>query len=54
MCIINNASPYDGVDSVVSTGDKICMDFSMMMGLDQGQDSYMQNSNGDWVQVKAW
>lgn len=54
MCIINNESPYDGVDSIVSTGDKICMDFSMMMGLDQGQDSYMQNSKGDWVQVKAW
>lgn len=54
MCIINNVSPYYGVDTEVSDGDKICLDYSMMMGLDLGQNSYMQNSDDDWVEVKAW
>lgn len=53
MCIINNSTYNDGVDTVVNNGDTICLDYSMMMGLDLGFDSYVQKGN-EWIQVKAW
>ena len=54
MCLINNESPYTGVDTVLKDGDVLVMDYSMMMGLDLGLDSYMENADGEWVQVSGW
>ena len=54
MCLINGESPYTGVDTVLKDKDVIVMDYSMMMGLDLGLNSYMENSAGDWVEVDGW
>lgn len=43
---------YNSEDPSANT---VVLDFSMMMGLDLGQSSYMQDaSSGEWVPVSAW
>ncbi len=54
MCEINKSTNNGGVDTVVKNGDTICLDYSMMMGLDLGYDSYVENSEGKWVPVSGW
>ena len=54
MCEINKSTNNGGVDTVVKNGDTICLDYSMMMGLDLGYDSYVENSDGKWVPVSGW
>lgn len=54
MVIINGSSPYYGLDTQISNGDIIELDFTMMMGLDLGQDSWVETSPGNWTQVSAW
>lgn len=54
MVLINGGSPYYGLDTQISNGDIVELDFTMMMGLDLGQDSWVETSGGTWVQVSAW
>ena len=54
MCEINNSTNNNGVDSAVKNGETICLDYSMMMGLDLGYDSYVENIEGKWVPVSGW
>ena len=56
MCVIDGSTYNNGVDTVLSDGKNhtLTMDFSMMMGLDQGFDSYVENTDKEWVPVKAW
>ncbi len=54
MTIINGSNNNNGVSTVLNNGDTIDLNFSMMMGLDLGQNSWMQNSQGTWVQCNKW
>lgn len=54
MTIINGSNNNNGVSTVLNNGDTVDLNFSMMMGLDLGQDSWMQNSQGTWVQRTKW
>lgn len=56
MCVIDNSTYNNGVDTVLSDGKDhtLDLDFSMMMGLDLGYDSYVKNTDGKWVPVKGW
>lgn len=54
MVTINGNSPYYGIDTVLAANDVVVLDFSMMMGLDIGLDSYVPDANGNWTYVPAW
>lgn len=56
MCVIDNSTYNDGVDTVLSDGKDhtLVMDFSMMMGLDLGYSSYVENTDHEWVPVPGW
>lgn len=56
MLLINGSTNNDGVDTVLTTNPgTITLDFSMMMGLDLGQGSYMQDyESGQWGYVQGW
>ena len=56
MCVIDNSTYNNGVDTVLSDGKDhtLTLDFSMMMGLDLGFDSYVKAADGTWVPVSGW
>lgn len=56
MCVIDNSTYNNGVDTVLSDGKDhtLVMDFSMMMGLDLGYNSYVENTDHEWVPVPGW
>lgn len=56
MLLINGNTNNNGLGTVLTSNTTgVVLDFSMMMGLDLGQDSYMQDYNsGEWVSVSGW
>ena len=55
MVLINGNTNNNGIDTeLTSSTTSVVLDFSMMMCLDLGQDSYVQNASGDWVFVEGW
>ncbi|MBQ8086210.1 MAG: hypothetical protein IJ232_08920 [Lachnospiraceae bacterium] len=54
MTVINGNTNNNGVSTVLSNGATVDLNFSMMMGLDLGQDSWVENSSGTWVQQSKW
>ena len=55
MTIIDGNTDNLGVDTVLSDTKEhtVCLDFSMMMGLDLGFSSYVQQGD-QWIQVPGW
>ena len=55
MTIIDGNTDNLGVDTVLSDTKEhtVCLDFSMMMGLDLGFSSYVQHGD-QWIQVPGW
>ncbi len=56
MLLINGSTNNNGLGTVLTSNTQaVTLDFSMMMGLDLGQDSYMQDfETGEWVLVQGW
>lgn len=56
MCVIDNSTNNNGVDTVLSDGQNhtLTLDYSMMMGLDLGFASYVEDKDGTWVPVQGW
>ena len=56
MCVIDKSTYNNGVDTVLSDGKNhsLELDFSMMMGLDLGYSSYVENTDNEWVPVLGW
>jgi hypothetical protein len=55
MLLIDGSTNNNGIGTVLTSNNStVVLDFSMMMGLDLGQDSYVQNSGGSWVFVNGW
>lgn len=54
MTVINGNTNNNGVDTVLTNGSTVDLNYSMMMGLDLGQASWGQDSDGDWVPCAAW
>ncbi len=54
MMIINGNTNNIGVDTVLTNNATVDLNFSMMMGLDLGQASWMEKPNHEWVQRNAW
>lgn len=55
ITIIDGSTDNAGVDTILTDTKEhtVCLNYSMMMGLDLGFSSYVQKGN-DWVQVEAW
>ncbi|SFB40882.1 protein of unknown function, partial [Acetitomaculum ruminis DSM 5522] len=54
MIIINGNTNNLGCDQVLQDNDKVDLNFSMFMGLDLGQDSWVEDAAGQWIQADAW
>ena len=54
MIILGGSTDNLGVDTELVNGQTVDLNYTMMMGLDLGQDSWMENSNHQWVQVNRW
>lgn len=56
MLLINGNTNNNGLGTVLTSNTQtVTLDFSMMMGLDLGQGSYMQDAqSGQWSYVPGW